>query len=408
VWSVTAATHPATSTADQRRDVSTHPFRDVAIVAGVNTTQARSLPGHTSVTIAHAAAQQVLAAAGVPAEQVDGVFGERSGELVRHLGIGPVWQTRAVGGISNVIMAASLIASGICSTVLLAEGGAGIYLDRAATAPWTRPSNEYTAPFGMFTAAEFALMARRHMIRYGTTEAQLASVAACIRNFGSQHPAAVYAGRGPFTADDVLASRMVADPFHLLDCSTTSEGGCALLMMSTERAADLDVPAVHLWGGGVDRFGPGYTFAPSWDLSGRGSDVPAGYVGRRAARAAFAMSGLTHNDIDVCEFYDPFSFEIIRQFEAFGFCADGEGGAFVESGAIGARGRYPTTTDGGTMSFSHPGGSTQMLQRVIRGVHQLQGTAAGFLVPDAEVALCSNGGAGALFSEVVLLGTVRP
>jgi acetyl-CoA acetyltransferase len=388
--------------------VSRHPFRDVAIVGGVNTPQARSLPGHTSLTVAFAAAQQVMTEAGVAAGEVDGIFGERSGELVRHLGIGPVWQARAIGGISNLLMAASLISSKVCSVVLIAEGGAGIYVDPRATAPWTRPGNEFTAPFGMFTAAEFALMARRHMVMYGTKPEQLAAAAAAIRNFGSEHPGAVYAGRGPFAVADVLASRMVADPFHLLDCSTTSEGGCALLLTSAERAADLDVSPVYLWGGGVDRFAPGYTFAPSWDLKSRGSDIPAGYVGRRAARASFAMSGLTHDDIDVCEFYDPFSFEIIRQYEAFEFCGDGEGGAFVESGMTGPRGRYPTTTDGGTMSFSHPGGSTQMLQRVIRGVHQLRGTAQGFAVPDARVAMCSNGGSGAMFSEVVILGQERP
>jgi acetyl-CoA acetyltransferase len=388
--------------------VSGHPFRDVAIVGAANTPQARSLPGHTSLTIAFAAAQQVMTEAGVAAGEVDGVFGERSGELVRHLGIGPVWQAWAIGGISNLLMAASLIASKVCSTVLIAEGGAGIYVDPRATAPWTRPSNEFTAPFGMFTAAEFALMARRHMVMHGTKPEQLATAAAAIRNFGSQHPGAVYAGRGPFTVADVLASRMVADPFHLLDCSTTSEGGCALLLTSAERAADLDVSPVYLWGGAVDRFAPGYTFAPSWDLTGQGSDIPAGYVGRRAARASFAMSGLTHDDIDVCEFYDPFSFEIIRQFEAFEFCPEGEGGPFVMDGSIGPGGRFPVTTDGGTMSFAHPGNSTQMLQRVIRGVEQVRGSCASAQVPGAAVAMCSNGGSGALFNDVLLVGKDRP
>ena len=147
---------------------------------------------------------------------------------------------------------------------------------------------------------------------------------------------------------------------------------------------------------------------PSWDLrSAFGGDI-GGYVGRRAAQTAFGMAGLRPEDVDVCELYDPFSFEIIRQYEAFEFCGDGEGGAFVESGMTGPKGRYPTTTDGGTMSFSHPGGSTQMLQRVIRGVHQLQGAAQGFAVPDARVAMCSNGGSGAMFSEVVILGKERP
>ena len=389
--------------------MSTHPFHDVAIVVGANTRQARSLSGYTSLTIAFEAAQAALAAADIPVSAVDGVFGERSGELVRHLGIGPVWQTRAIGGISNVLMAASLIATGVCTVVLMAEGGAGIYVDPRSTAPWTKPDNEFTAPFGMFTAAEFGLMARRHMIRYGSTPEQMATAAATIRNYGSMHPDAVYYGRGPFTAADVLDSRLVAEPFHLLDCSTTSEGGCALLLTSAERAADVASSPVYLWGGGVDRFGPGYTYAPAWDLRGKNADnIPAGYVGRRAARASFRMSGLSHDDVDVCEFYDPFSFEIIRQYEAFEFCGEGEGGDFVLSGALAPDGRYPTTTDGGTMSFSHAGGSVQMLQRVIRGVQQLQGVAAGYQAQTPEIAMCSNGGSGALFNEVVLLGRHRP
>ena len=102
------------------------------------------------------------------------------------------------------------------------------------------------------------------------------------------------------------------------------------------------------------------------------SDVPAGYVGRTAARHAFAAAAVRPEDVDVAEFYDPFSFEIIRQLEAFGFCDDGEGGAFVEEGNIAPGGRLPVTTDGGTMSYSHAGINAQQLQRVIRGVEQLQ------------------------------------
>jgi acetyl-CoA acetyltransferase len=131
-------------------------------------------------------------------------------------------------------------------------------------------------------------------------------------------------------------------------------------------------------------------------------------VGRRAARAAFYTAGITPSDVDVCELYDPFSFEIIRQLEAFGFCPDGEGGAFVSGGTIGPGGRFPVTTDGGTMSFAHPGNSTQMLQRVIRSVQQVRGTCVSAQVPGAEVAICSNGGSGALFNDVMLVGAERP
>ncbi|MGW2150671.1 thiolase family protein [Nonomuraea bangladeshensis] len=377
-----------------------HPFRDVAIVAAHNTRQARTLDGHTTFSITLEAARGVLAEAAVPPAEVDAVFSKHAAELIHALGCGPAWNSNAASGIAGVLQAASLVATGLASTVLLADGGAGLYTERAATAPWTRPANEFVVPFGLYTAAEFALIARRHMDLYGTTPEQLAEVAATIRNNGHVNPEAVYHGRGPYTPADVLASRMIADPFHLLDCAMTAEGGCALLITTAERAADLPGTPVHILGGGLDTLGPAYRHAPVWDETG--------HVGRRAARRSFAMAGLSPEDVDVCELYDPFSFEIIRQFEAFGFCGEGEGGDFVMDGRIGPGGRYPITTDGGLMSYSHGGGIVQLLQRVARGVHQLQKRCPTRQVPDARVALCSNGGAGALFTDVILLGSERP
>ncbi|MEY2591453.1 MAG: hypothetical protein QOJ67_3437, partial [Acidimicrobiaceae bacterium] len=311
-------------------------------------------------------------------------------------------------GIPTVLDAASMIAFGECEVVVIAAGGAAMYTERSATAPWTRPSNELVVGYGLFTAAEFALMARRHMVEHGTTPDQLALVAATIRNNGHANPEAVYCGRGPFIPDDILGSRMIADPFHLLDCAMTSEGGCGLVLTTAERARQAATAPVWILGGAGDTFGPAYVVPPVWDLRGRDGDIPAGYVGRRAAQKCFTVAGLTPSDVDVAELYDPFSFEIIRQLEAFGFCGDGEGGAFVEDGHIAPGGQLPVTTDGGTMSYSHAGINVQMLQRVIRGVQQLRGTCPTGQVPDAEVAICSNGGSGALFTDVMLLGSERP
>jgi acetyl-CoA acetyltransferase len=161
-------------------------------------------------------------------------------------------------------------------------------------------------------------------------------------------------------------------------------------------------------GGAGDTYAPAYVVAPVWDLRGRDDDIPAGYVGRRAAQKCFSVAGLSVADVDVAELYDPFSFEIIRQLEAYGFCGEGEGGAFVEDGNIAPDGTIPITTDGGTMSFSHGGLAVQMLQRVIRGVQQLRGTCVSTQIEGAEVALCSNGGSGAYFTDVMLLGSERP
>jgi acetyl-CoA acetyltransferase len=352
----------------------------------------------------------VIEASGIAIDDIDGVVGQFSSELAYALRIGPAWvPAGGFAGIPQVLEAAGAIALGHCRAVLIAGGGAGTYTDASSTAPWTRIATEFVLPFGIYTALEFAMIARRHMHLYGTTPEQMAEVAATIRNNGHVNPEAIYHGKGPFTAQDVLDSRMVADPFHLLDCSLTGEGGCALLLTTAELAADLRQPPVYILGGGVDHMGPSYQHPPSWDLRGNGPDaIENGAIGQRAAQRTFAMAGLTPADGDVAELYDPFSFEIIRQLEAFGFCERGAGGDFVTSGAIKPDGALPITTDGGLLSFSHGGGSVQLLQRVIRAVQQLQGACATTQIAGAEVAIASNGGAGALFNDVILLGSTRP
>ena len=155
------------------------------------------------------------------------------------------------------------------------------------------------------------------------------------------NPEACYFGRGPFTVQDILDSRMVADPFHLLDCSMTAEGGCALVLARADIARDLAQDPIWVLGGNTDHFGPSYRHPPAWDLGGNVRRRPR----RRHRRPAGGRDGVGRcrvsvpTDVDVCELYDPFSFEIIRQFEAFGFCGEGEGGDYVMSGVIEPGGR---------------------------------------------------------------------
>jgi acetyl-CoA acetyltransferase len=381
------------------------PHRRAAIVGVHNTLQGRRLENETSRTLLVQAVLGALADAGLSLEDIDGVNAEPDASaLIYDLSLGPAWLGRQFG-VAAVPEAVSAIESGQADVVLIAAAAAGAYVDRASTAPWTRPENEFVAPWGLFTAAEFALVARRHMITYGTTPEQLALVAATIRTNGHHNPEAVYYGKGPFKPADILASRMVADPFHLLDCSMTSEGGCAIIVAATDRLPDITARPVYLLGAGADHFGPSYRYPPSWDLRGRRGGPVNGEVGKNAADRAFRHAGIGRSDVDVLELYDPFSFEIIRQLEAFGFCEPGEGGPFVADGHIDITGSHPVTTDGGTMAFSHAGASPQMLQRVIRGVQQLRGQAGPLQVPGSSVALCSGGGAGALFNAVVILGT---
>jgi acetyl-CoA acetyltransferase len=386
-----------------------HPFHDVAIVGIHNTRQARVLDGYDSRSITLEAGFGAVADAGLRPLDIDGVVGATGSDFVYQTRIGPVWRSMSGLGIPALLEAAAVIATGMASVVLVSAGSAGLYTERQSTAPWTRPTNEFVASYGMFTAVEFALVARRHMHLYGTTPEALATVAATIRNNGHVHPDAVYHGRGPFSPQDILDSRMVADPFHLLDCAMTAEGGCALVLARADIAADLPKKPVYVLGGSTDHFGPSYQHPPSFDLGGRRrADLVDAWVGRRAAETAFAMAGMSTDDVDVCEFYDPFSFEIIRQFEAFGFCKEGEGGDYVLSGTIQAGGKHPITTDGGLMSFSHGGATVQLLQRVIRAVQQLRGECATMQVEGAEVAMCSGGGSGALFTDVMLLGSEQP
>lgn len=376
-----------------------NPLHDVAIVGAYNTRQARRLE-EPELEVLLDAMRGALASAGLGFADVDGVNASastrrlHSREAVMLLGGRPCWIGNEIG-IPAVVEAALAIASGQCDVALLATAQVAEYVERDKTAPWTRPSHEFVECWGLFTPAEFALMARRHMHLYGTKPEALAEVAASIRNHGARHPQAVYHGRF-VTPEDVLASRMVADPFHLLDCATTSEGGAGLVLTSRERARDLDVRPVFLLGAGRDVQGNAYVTAPVWDRYGQ--------VGRRAAQRAFAQAGLTPADVDVAELYDPFSFEVIRQLEAFGFCAPGEGGEFVRGGRIAAGGALPVATNGGLLAFSHAG-LAQLLQKPIQAAQQLRGEAPEALsVAGARVALASNGGSGALFSEVLLLG----
>ncbi|CAM8627013.1 PaaJ Acetyl-CoA acetyltransferase [Acidimicrobiia bacterium] len=389
--------------------MSKHPFHDVAIVGVHNTRQARVLDGHDARSITMEGALGAISDAGLEPRDIDGVVGSLASDFLFQSRVGPAWRSLSPLGIPAVLEAAMAIACGLASTVLVATGEAGSYRQHDSTAPWTRPTNEFVASYGMFTAAEFALMARRHMHMYGTTAESMAHVAATIRNNGHVNPEAVYFGKGPFTIDDILSSRMIADPFHLLECATTSEGATALVLTRADRVDDLAKPPVYILGGGTDYYGPSYQHPPVWDLGGnRRSDLVAGYVGRQAAEEAFATAGIGPDDVDVCEFYDPFSFELIRQFEAFGFCGEGEGGDFVMSGVIEPGGRFPITTDGGTMSFSHGGASVQLFQRVVRGVQQIRGECSTSQVKGAEVAMSTGGGSGALFTDVLLLGKDRP
>jgi len=370
--------------------------REPVIVGAFNTRQARRLEGETSHTVTLAAVRGALADAGLDIRDVDGLnvlpgLDYQNGTRVfgYALGIPYFWVGRQAPGPAAVLEAAAAIRSGVCDVVLVAAGEAGIHTDASSVAPWTRPANEFIECWGLMTPAEFAMSANEYMHRFSVDPLKVAYIASVIRNNGARNLEAVYYGRGPFTPEDVLASRLIAEPYHLLDCAMTAEGGSALVLTTAERARDLRGRAVHVLGGGSESWGPSYTHPPTYDR--------VGMLGRRAAERAFAQAGVSRDDVDVFELYDNFSWEIIRYFEAFGYCAVGEGPDFVAGGAIEVGGRYPVVTDGGTMSHSHTGES-QRHQRVVQAVRQLRGTTSANQVPDARTALV------AALGDVLLLG----
>jgi acetyl-CoA acetyltransferase len=381
-----------------------NPLHEVAVVGAYNTPQAKKLVDFTEPTLLFNAINGALDDAGLRPEDIDGinvntwVTQMHSRHVAQMLGARPVW-TGIEYGIAGVMEAVSAVATGQCHTALIASVQCGEYSDHDSTVSWTRPSNEFVESWGLYTAAEFALIARRHMHLYGTPPEALAEVAAAIRMNGAKNPEAVMYGKDVIP-EHVLKSRMVADPFHLLDCCINSEGGASLIVTTAERARDLDVQPIYILGGAMDRQGMSYVTAPVWDKYG--------LIGQRASRLAFEQCGLTPRDVDVLELYDPFSFEVIRQLEAYGFCGEGEGGDYVLEGNVRIDGLTPVATNGGLLSFSHAG-VAQLLQKPIAAVQQLRGDLpAELTVPEAKVAIASNGGAGALFNDVMLFGAEQP
>ena len=380
------------------------PYPDVAIVGAYNTLQAKRIVSMTESELVLDAIHGALADAGLQPSAVDGVnvstwvsrLNPRS--VVQWFGGRPSWTGTSHPGVESVLEAAAAIQTGQCETVVIATAQCGEYSDHASTVSWTRPENEFVECWGLYTAAEFALMAQRHMHLYGTKREALSEVASAIRTNGARNPQAVMFGR-TCTPADVEASRMVADPYRLLDCCITSEGGAAMVLTTAARARDLDVTPIYVLGGALDRQGMSYVTAPIWDK--------VGSVGRRGAQRTFEQCGLGPKDVDFAELYDPFSFEIIRQLEAFGFCGEGEGGDFVMDGRIRIGGELPVATNGGTLSFSHAG-VVQLLQKPLNAVLQMRGELPPELtVPNAKVALATNGGSGALFCDVMALGKER-
>jgi acetyl-CoA acetyltransferase len=242
------------------------------------------------------------------------------------------------------------------------------------------------AAYGQFGVnAMYALVAQRHMHRFGTTNDHLGAIAVAERQWANRNPAAQFRDT-PMTLDDYRRSRWVVEPFHLFDCCLVSNGGVAVIVTSAERARDLRRPPVYLLG-----MGQGHPGGDPLDTLASGAPL--------AKQTAFAMAGIELADIDVLELYDCYTFTVLVTLEDYGFCAKGEGGPFVADGRIAPGGALPLNTGGGQLSSFYMWGMTPISEAVI----QMRGDGGARQVADAHVALVSgNGGILSTHATLVL------
>jgi acetyl-CoA acetyltransferase len=288
-----------------------------------------------------------------------------------------------IGGssfVAHVNHAAAAISAELCDVALIAYGSTAASEARAigtGLGGARDPGSAFTSPYGLVTVGGYALVAQRHMHLYGTRPEQLAEIAVTMRRHASLNPHAKM--RKPISIEDVLESRMISEPLHLLDCCIISDGGGALIVTSAERARDLRKPPVVLRGCGE----------AVWHQELGAPDLMA-MAARQSGEQALRIAGVTHDDIDFCTIYDSFTITVLLTLENLGFCKPGEGGAFVSGGRIGLGGELPINPDGGGLSSNHPGMRGIFL--VIEAVRQLRNECAGRQVPAPELALVHGTG----------------
>jgi acetyl-CoA acetyltransferase len=358
-------------------------------VAGLGVTaQGRHL-GVAQRELRRQALDLALDDAGVARGDLDGYIGTSSEMFddIRYLGIAPgVAYTMQAGGatpIWSMINAIGAIATGQATLVACVYGSAptAAQLVRAdgTRGGYGNFGYGYGRMYGLVGAAgAHALHARRHMHRFGTTSRQLGAVAVAQRAHASVRPGTLGFGR-PITIEDHQASRLIVDPFRLLDCCRDTDGGVAVLVTSIDRARHLRSRPVPVLG-----VGSGHNIRNWW--SGEAFDHHDDVA--PAKEKAFGQAGVTVADVDVAALYDPFTISVIMQLEAYGFCPPGEGGPFVESGATRLDGAIPTNTGGGQLSGFYATGFTAITE----AVRQMRGQGGATQVPGGEVALVSGHG----------------
>lgn len=371
-----------------------------AIVGVAESDLGQVAAGTTPIDLMAQAAAHALQDCGLRLADVDGLFCAtaqvRFGPmmLAEYLGIQPrYFDGTQIGGssfMSHLAHAQAALALGLCEVALIAYGSTQRSVSRAAASP--PDSNPYEAPFRpLLPTSSYALAASRHMYEFGTRRQHLAEVAVAARQWALLNPAAWE--KEPLSIDDVLRARMVSDPLSVRDCCLVLDGGGAMIATSAERARHLKKKPIYVLGTGETL---GHGTIPNMPNLTTTAAVDSG-------RAAFAMAGLRPDDVDVLSLYDAFTILPILLLEDLGFCVKGEGGPFVSGGAIAPKGRLAVNTNGGGLSYCHPG--MYGLLGMIEIVRQLRGECGARQVTGCDIGLAHGNGAVLSSQCTVLLGT---
>jgi acetyl-CoA acetyltransferase len=371
-----------------------------AIVGAAESDLGQVADGLSPLDLMAQGTQRALADCGLALKDVDGLFCATAQSrlsvlaFAEYLGVQPAYiDSTIVGGSSfeyHVAHAAAAIALGLCNVAVVAYGSTQRSIGRRQVS--MREINPYETPFRPFMpSSAYALAASRHMHQYGTTREQLAAVAVAAREWALLNPVAWE--KKPLTIEGVLSARMVSYPFTVRDICLVTDGGGAIVLTSAERARALKKPPVYVLGCGQSITHNAISSMPDLTVTGA---VASG-------KEAYAMAKLGPADVDAVELYDAFTLNTVLFLEDLGFCKKGEGGAFVSGGRIAPKGALPVNTNGGGLSYCHPG--MYGLFVLIEAVRQLRGECGARQVKDCEVAL-AHGNGGVLSSQsTVILGT---
>lgn len=375
-------------------------------IAGVYEHPTRWAPDKSDFQIMGESARGALEDCGLPLSDVDGLFAAGMGmgpmgivTLAEYLNLKPRYLDGTnIGGssfVAHVNHAAAAIHAGLCEVALILYGSTAAS-QAMAIGTGGRGGQDahasFVSPYGLTTVGSYALVAQRHMHEYGTKPEQLAEIAVTMRRHAGLNPVAKM--RNPIRVEDVLESRVISAPLHLLDCCIISDGGGAVVVTSAERARDLAKPRVLLRGCGE-----------AVCHQEIGAPDLLTIAARQSSEQAFRMSGLTRDDVDLAAIYDSFTITLLVTLENLGFCKPGEGGAFVEGGRIGLGGALPVNPDGGGLSSNHPGMRGIFL--VIEATRQLRGECGERQVEGAQVGVVhgTGGTLGVAHSGATLLLT---